>query len=392
MSVFFERRWRRLRHIAALMGISLGMAWAQLGSDAAGLDGLAEAASAGSIAYARDDGSLYMVNADGSRPSQLWHGLQDPHALAWSPDGERLAVAADGNEGRCLYVLSLVDEQLATLACGYSGLWEPRWSPDGQHVAFYGRQAPAAPWRAWAAPAAGGPLVELAPNLLNVLTPAWLNAETVLVAGEEAGDTWRIYRVNLARPGLPEALTPPTACTPCACQPESALAIYPMLSRDGSQIAFVGGRTELSQDICTAFYALYLMSAAGGAPARITDLVDTSGGELVTVWLSRWAPVGQQVGVLAGGLSSGLQLKLVNTASGQAAALAGPAGGRWTGWDWSPDATQVVASYALPDGGLQVNVVDLSNGQSAQVAAGWSSVWRSAASQGGLLYLPVIEP
>jgi Tol biopolymer transport system component len=91
----------------------------------------------GLIAFARDDG-IYAMRADGSgvRPLRPGAFAQD---MAWSPDGRRLAVVADG----AIWVMD-ADGGDATRVTGvvrprfleFVGWLSPSWSPDGRRIAY----------------------------------------------------------------------------------------------------------------------------------------------------------------------------------------------------------------------------------------------------------------
>ncbi|HEX7337238.1 MAG TPA: Ig-like domain-containing protein, partial [Gemmatimonadales bacterium] len=81
-----------------------------------------------------DFGDLYLINADGGgrRPLRVTPTTEaDP---AWTPDGQAVLFADKGDAGR----LKLIDADGSNLRPFGAGLLgrEPRWAPDGRHVAF----------------------------------------------------------------------------------------------------------------------------------------------------------------------------------------------------------------------------------------------------------------
>jgi len=103
-----------------------------------------------SIAYVLSSapGQLWIVGLDGSYPRPV---IDDPdrcpaeaRSPAWSPDGTRLAfmcLHADGatTEIAVVDVVSgTVDEVITAVHPdeGFEEVWDPRWSPDGQHLVF----------------------------------------------------------------------------------------------------------------------------------------------------------------------------------------------------------------------------------------------------------------
>ncbi len=78
---------------------------------------------------------LYMVSTDGGTPRELMPGdSEDEWDPTWSPDGTRIAFGGgitDQNAG--VRILDVKTQQVSTLP-GSSGLFSPRWSPDGRYM------------------------------------------------------------------------------------------------------------------------------------------------------------------------------------------------------------------------------------------------------------------
>ena len=108
------------------------------------------------IAFVSDrTGSLqiWVAQADGSSPRQLTQvHSADFHDLAWSPDGERIAVQAamPGEDG--IYDISASGGDLRLLIAGQAT--GPAYSPDGQWLYFGSRRS--GPQKIWQIPAGGG--------------------------------------------------------------------------------------------------------------------------------------------------------------------------------------------------------------------------------------------
>ena len=92
------------------------------------------------IAFSRSSGSRYQIfvmNSDGTNPVQLTTGDSSASDAAWSPDGGRIAFTRC-SAGSCeIYVMNADGGDERRLTQGERpGEWDPRWSPDGQHIVF----------------------------------------------------------------------------------------------------------------------------------------------------------------------------------------------------------------------------------------------------------------
>jgi Tol biopolymer transport system component len=215
-------------------------AWRQAGKGAA--------AASGQIAYVSSNTTtIYLQNADGTAKQMLYTGLVEPSELVWSPDETQLALAATSGGLRCLYTLDVSSKQAKQIACVSYRVWEPRWSPDGQQLAFWGLEDPIGPFAVWTVSASGGTPTRLGSSLPIAITPDWLDKDTVLFTGEPQEGTWRIYRVNIFDPDNLQQVGPDIQCdAPCPCTAGSVLALYPVPSPNRTQVAYVGASTRVA--------------------------------------------------------------------------------------------------------------------------------------------------
>lgn len=97
------------------------------------------------------DGSLFVINVDGSGLTNLTPGSPQPNSQdpAWSPDGDRIVFSAPSDELGCF--LALADERAPLFVINSDGSGgaqpltnpadgiyhlNPDWSPDGNRIAF----------------------------------------------------------------------------------------------------------------------------------------------------------------------------------------------------------------------------------------------------------------
>ncbi len=92
----------------------------------------------GVLFMSRRDGNseIYVMNPDGSQPTNLTsHPSHDSHGC-WSPDGTQIAFVSlrDGNSE--IYAMDADGSSPTNLTRHSDGDWSPCWSPDGSKIAF----------------------------------------------------------------------------------------------------------------------------------------------------------------------------------------------------------------------------------------------------------------
>jgi Tol biopolymer transport system component len=93
----------------------------------------------------RDGGpDLYLMDTDGGKQTRLTNNIKvdtetnwwESNALAWSPDGQRIAFVATGDgNSKNIYVVNADGSGLIQLTDTWNSS-DPNWSPDGQKIAF----------------------------------------------------------------------------------------------------------------------------------------------------------------------------------------------------------------------------------------------------------------
>lgn len=176
--------------------------------------------------------------------------------LAWSPDGSRLAFAADRGDHAWIGIFSNDSTPVVWLAPSSGRDFSPRWSPDGKRIAFIRtpgkggapdsilKQKPV-PWAIWTAEAATGSGRQLweAPRTPRGSYPKthgetnlhWAAAGRIVFLSDVDG--WpHLYSIN-ENGGAPILLTP-----------GNYMAEYIKLSPDGHWLVFAGNAGSDAND------------------------------------------------------------------------------------------------------------------------------------------------
>jgi len=78
--------------------------------------------------------NVYLVSSDGGTPQRVFPSEQSQMDASWSPDGNTLVFGTFSVPGTPIYTIDLKSKRVSTLP-GSTGLFSPRWSPDGKYIA-----------------------------------------------------------------------------------------------------------------------------------------------------------------------------------------------------------------------------------------------------------------
>ena len=199
---------------------------------------------------------IYVMNADGSGPINLTNNTVEDSGPVWSPDGSRIAFISrrDGGNAK-LFVMNANGSSPTRLTASDTGQeWRMAWSPDGTRLAYTCSRGR---YQICVINAAGG-----SETILTTYTegnsdrPAWSPDGSRIAFQRQVDGEWEIFVMNANGSGQ-------TNLTNRAGDDTT-----PTWSPDGSRIAFVSTREGSAQ--------IYVMNSDGSNPTRLTFGVATA--------------------------------------------------------------------------------------------------------------------
>ncbi|HEX8336288.1 MAG TPA: hypothetical protein VF621_06130 [Pyrinomonadaceae bacterium] len=174
---------------------------------------------------------LYVMNADGSEQRRLTASPGVDEYPSWSPDSSKLVYDSERDGNYEIYVMNADGSGQTRLSRNVADDAAPRWSPDGSRIAFLSNRD--GNYEIYSMGADGGDVVRLTNHPGDDLAPAW--------------------------------------------------------SPDGQKLAFESTRDDPSPAACSPCnYEVYVMSADGGQPSRLTHAPAFDGAPA-------WSPDGSRI-------------------------------------------------------------------------------------------------
>ena len=190
--------------------------------------------------------SLSVIGIDGTGLTRIADGAFPD----WSPDGTRIAYVGGSPENPDVYIASAEGGDPALLAGGTGAQLEPRWSPDGQSVAFLTQDAVGTPFGLGVARADGTGVRSYlgGPTVSNPHSFSWMPSGDAIVYARDYSQG--LFRLDLVA-GTTARLT--------------AFGAHPAPSPDGTRVAFAMGGE------CRDRYGIYVARADGKRARRLTN-------------------------------------------------------------------------------------------------------------------------
>jgi molecular chaperone DnaK len=210
-----------------------------------------------SVAYSMESPGaleLRVIDTGGEGDRLVMGGLVPDARATWSPDGTRMAVAADRDGPTDIYVIELATGEVTNLTNSPEDEGDPSWSPDGESIAYWSRAG--GNQDIYVIPVGGGEPRRLTSDPGDDADPSWRpDGSAIAYSSQREGD-WDVYVMD-ADGGNPVALTD-----------DPADDQDPSWSSDGTQIAF-----ETKRDTPTAGdqAEVYIMNADGSDQSNVTN-------------------------------------------------------------------------------------------------------------------------
>lgn len=124
------------------------------------------------------NGEIYIVNADGTDPTDVTNSSAYDRDPTWSPDGTKTAFfrGPEGSPG--LYVMEADGSDVQEVVLSVEGGGEPTWSPDGTKIAFVEDDYRLGTGRLDLVDLATGTVTQMV-DLVGVGSPAWQPSTTI---------------------------------------------------------------------------------------------------------------------------------------------------------------------------------------------------------------------
>ena len=200
------------------------------------------------VAIRDGNDEIYVMNADGSGPTNVTHHAGVDVYPSWSPDGRRIAFSSGRDGNREIYVMNADGSGQARLTNNAASDSSPAWFPDGRRIAFSSTRDGNA--EVYVMKADGSGQANLTHNAADDGYPSWSpDGKRIALISDRVGDN-EVYAMSADGSGQ-------TNLTHNAADEQ-----FPSWSPDGRQIVFDSNRE--------GDYEVYGMNADGSEQTNLT--------------------------------------------------------------------------------------------------------------------------
>lgn len=144
---------------------------------------------------------IYKADLDGSSLVNITNtsdaNERDPD---WSPDGHQIVFVSDRLGGNGLYVMDSDGNNSQQLLDGDWNCSYPAWSLDGSKIAFTARVEGID--HIYTINLDDSEVYKVTSRIPDNVMPAWVGSDQLLFSGNDGGDTWNLFLINIDGTGL----------------------------------------------------------------------------------------------------------------------------------------------------------------------------------------------
>ncbi|MCL7454095.1 MAG: hypothetical protein M8467_13710 [Anaerolineae bacterium] len=303
----------------------------------------------------------------------------DIYAVAWSPDGTRIAATSDDT---AIVWDGSTGQRLTTLSGHEEGVYSISWSPSGEAIATASDDGTA---RIWVA-ATGEELFSLSGHEGLVYAVVWSpSGDRVVTVGDDA--TARVWDTATGKELLVLAHEAPTIAAAWSSLGSQVAAgdvsggVIVWDGATGEELLVLDGHEGAVNDVSWAPSADRIVTASDDHTARVWDAstgeeLQVLTGHRYEVWRTRWSPAGDRLVTTALDAST----RVWDPATGEAVLSFDPGDGihLYADVDWSPSGEQVatmrssLGSVTVLDVETGVQVLTLAGHMAKVMSLDWS--------------------
>ncbi|MDQ6802941.1 MAG: S9 family peptidase [Acidobacteriota bacterium] len=239
------------------------------------------------------DTDLWIIGVDGSNDTQLTRSPSTNNHPRWSPDGNRIAFLSDRDGGRnAIWIIGANGGEAEKITSEKGGISDFEWSPDGKVIAFVMREPPPAekedfrlvandprPPHLYLLNVESRTVTRLTRGRFSVTNPSWSPDGSLIAVEYLKSDMLDDQRRDIA-------LVSVAAGAPARPLVTSGVNRNPHFSPDGKSIAFfgTGGVHDWLRE-----QRIYVVPVEGGAPRLVSREYDRTPDQIIwgdaqTIW------------------------------------------------------------------------------------------------------------
>lgn len=152
-------------------------------------------------------GDVHIMNRDGSNQRRLTDTVGDDTAPRWSPDGQQIAFMSDREGNWEIYTMNIDGSNVHNLTNDPAQDRFPTWSPDGTQLAFHSDRS--GNYEIFTMDTQGNNIHQITDDPSNDARAAWSSDGTRLIFNSNRDGDYDLYSINVDGSGLFQILNEP---------------------------------------------------------------------------------------------------------------------------------------------------------------------------------------